>query len=100
MSSIRPNDGGDPVTVSNWNACINNGNGDIVLSCTVTANGGAISGVGLILNDSEGVTLGSSYTELSGGCETVTPAINLPPGALVVGDAVMGVATGEAGGQH
>jgi hypothetical protein len=101
MSIDQPNNGG-PVTISNWNACINQGNGEVVLSCTVTANksGATISGVGVILNNSAGVTLGSCYTELSGGCESVTPALNLPPGDLAVGDTVMGVVTGEAHGQH
>ena len=32
--------------------------------------------------------------------ESVTPAINLAPGALKVGDKIMGVVTGEVDGQH
>ena len=90
------------VTVSDWNACYNKEDDVIALYCTVTADdrGATISGVGLILNNAEGRTLGSSYNELSGGSESVTPALNLPPGGLGVGDTVWGVVSGEVQGQH
>ena len=101
MAKIDPK-GGDAVTVTNWDACYNSGDNEIVLSCTVTAkdSSAAITGVGLVLNNSQGQTVASSYTELSSGCDSATPAINLAPGGLKVGDKVMGVVTGEAGGQH
>jgi hypothetical protein len=90
------------VTVSEWNACYNRSDDIIVLSCTVTTNDSSatISGVGLILNNSHGMTLCSSYTEFSGGTESVTPALNLPPNGLGVGDTVSGVVSGEVGEQH
>jgi len=89
------------VNVTDWNACYNKGDGIISLSCTVSAGGGGgISGVGLMLNNSGGITLASSYVELSTDCQSATPALNLPPGNLKVGDRVMGVVSGEADGQH
>ena len=88
------------VEVSSWNACYNSGDGIISLSCTVTANDHGISGVGLLLNNSAGMTLASTYVELDGECPSVTPAINIPPGALKVGDHVSGVVSGEANGHH
>jgi hypothetical protein len=90
------------VRVTAWNACYNSGDGVIALSCTVSVNNSdsGISGVGLMLNTSEGVTLASGYTDLSNNNESVTPALNLPPGDLKVGDAVWGVVSGEADGQH
>jgi len=94
--------GNELVTVTNWTACYNSGENIIALSCTVaTADASAtISGVGLILNTSDGATLASSYTESSGGSETVNPALNLPPGGLKVGSTVWGVVSGECEGQH
>jgi len=100
---IMPNDSKrDSVTVTNWMACYNSGDDTIVLSCTVTTNDSSASivGVGLILNNSSGKTLISTYTELANGTNSVTPALNLAPNGLKVGDTVMGVATGEAGGDH
>ena len=88
------------VEVSSWNACYNSGDGIIALSCTVTANGQGISGVGLMLNNRAGETLASTYVELDGDCASVTPAINLPPGGLKVGERVTGVVSGQAAGQH
>jgi hypothetical protein len=90
------------VTVSDWNACYNSGEDVIALSCTVTASDSSatISGVGLILNNSQGKTLCSSYTEFSGGTESATPALNLPPNGLGVGDTVSGVVSGEVGEEH
>lgn len=90
------------VAVTGWNACYNSGDGVIALSCTVTTSdsSAAISGVGLMLNNSQGSILASTYTELSNECNSVTPALNLPPGALKVGDVVWGVVSGEARGQH
>lgn len=90
------------VAVTEWNACYNSGEGVISLSCTVTTNDSSagISGVGLMLNNSKGLILASTYTELSNDCESVTPALNLPPGGLKVGDKVWGVVSGEVQGQH
>jgi hypothetical protein len=94
--------GGEQVTVSAWSACYNSESDIIVLSCTVSTSDSSatISGVGLILNDKDGKTLASFYAELSGGCESVEPALNLPPGELKDGDGVGGVVYGEAQGQH
>ena len=92
----------ESVAVTDWNACYNSGEGVISLSCTVATrnSAAAISGVGLILNNSAGSTLASTYTELSNPCGSVTPALNLPPGSLKVGDTVWGVVSGEVDGQH
>ena len=92
--------GKSSVNVTAWNACHNKDDGIISLSCTVTATGGGISGVGLMLNNSGGITLASSYVELSNDCQSATPALNLSPGNLNVGDSVTGVVSGEADGQH
>lgn len=93
---------GDLVTVSDWSACFNSGDGMLVLSCTVTANDSTpcIGGVGLILNTAGGVTLASIYTEWAGNVASATPAINVGPGSLAVGDSVEAVVSGEANGQH
>jgi hypothetical protein len=90
------------VTVSDWNACFNSEENIIALSCNITTVDASpsITGVGILLNDIQGATLASCYTTLSGGVETVSPALNLPPGHLGVGDAVSAVATGECHGQH
>ncbi len=90
------------VNVSGWNACYNGGDDVIALSCTVTTNdaSAAISGVGLLLNSSAGKTIASLYTEFSGGCESVTPALNVPPNGLGIGDTVSAVVTGQAQGKH
>jgi hypothetical protein len=90
------------VTVRDWQACYNKGDNVIALSCTVStvSSDAAISGVGLMLNNSAGATLASTYTELSNGSASVTPSINLPPGSLAVGDTVVGVVSGEVQGQH
>ena len=92
----------DLVTVSDWDACYNSGDNMLVLSCTVTTTDSSptIKGVGLILNSGGGATLASIYTELSGGVESASPAINLAPGNLAVGDSIEGVVSGEVGGQH
>ena len=94
--------GNELVKVTNWTACYNSAENIIALSCTVATSDATatISGVGLILNTSDGVTLASSYTESSGGSETVNPALNLPPGGLEVGGTVWGVVSGECQGQH
>jgi len=94
--------GNELVTVTDWKACYNSGDGIIALSCTVaTADRSAtISGVGLILNTSDGTTLASFYTDLSGGSQTVNPALNLPPGDIKIGNKVWGVVSGESNGQH
>ncbi len=88
------------VQVSSWNACLNSADGIISLSCAVTSNGGGISAVGLILNSSVGETIASSYVEFSSDCQSVTPAINLPQGALKVGDTVNGVVSGQSNSRH
>lgn len=92
----------EAATVSDWVACFNRNDNLIVLSCTVSAadSTASITGVGLILNTSEGMTLASFYTGLSGGSETVSPALNLAPAGLVDGDSVWAVAQGECDGQH
>ena len=94
--------GNELVKVTNWTACYNSGENIIALSCTVATSdaSASISGVGLMLNTSNGATLASSYTGLSGGSETVNPALNLPPGGLKVGGTVWGVVSGECQGQH
>jgi len=94
-------DGTDLVQVSNWNVCYNSGADVIALSCTVTTadSSATISAAGLILNDSNGMTLASSYVEFTGSSE-VTLALNLPPGGLGVGDTVEGVVSGEVQGLH
>jgi hypothetical protein len=92
----------DLVSVSNWNACYNSGDNMLVLSCTVSTNDSSatIEGVGLILNSAKGATLASLYTELSGGVESASPALNLAPGNLAVGDSIEAVVSGEVNGQH
>lgn len=93
---------GEIVTVSDWNACYNSGDNIIVVSCTVSSADGSasITGVGLLVNDSEGCTLSSFYNSSSSGSETVYPAFNLSPGQLSVGQVVWGVVQGECGGRH
>lgn len=102
MASDKMGGANNSVAVTGWKACYNSGEGVISLSCTVTTNDSspAISGVGLILNNSQGSTLASTYAELSNPCESVTPALNLPPGGLKVGDIVWGVVSGEVQDQH
>jgi len=94
--------GSGAVKVSDWNVCYNSGDDVIALSCTVITNDSSatISGVGLMLNNSKGAILCSTYTELSGGTESVNPALNLPPNGLSVGDTVWGVVSGEVAGKH
>jgi hypothetical protein len=102
MADDKMGGANESVGVTDWKACYNSGEGVISLSCTVTTrdSSAAISGVGLILNNREGSTLASSYAELSNPCESVTPALNLPPGGLKVGDNVWGVVSGEVHDQH
>jgi hypothetical protein len=90
------------VTVSDWVACYNKADDIIALSCTIRTNDSSatITGVGLILNNEKGITVGSFYTALSNGCEFVNPSINLPPGGLQEGETVWGVASGEVHKQH
>jgi hypothetical protein len=92
----------DLVSVSDWNACYNSGDNMLVLSCTVTTSDSSptIEGVGLILNTAQGATLASLYTELSGGVESASPALNLAPGNLAVGASIEAVVSGEVNGQH
>ena len=96
------NDSKSNVTAGNWDACYNSGDSTMVLSCTVTTNDSTptITGVGVLLNNQAGHTVGAGYTELSNGTSSATPSLNLPPGSLQVGDAVTAVLTGEANGQH
>lgn len=91
-----------PVTVTNWQACYNSGDGVIALSCSVTATdeSATISGAGLILNDAGGRMINSFYAEFDGS-RSVTLALNIPAqDELSVGADVTGVTTGEAGGSH
>ena len=92
----------DVVTVSDWNACYNNSDNLLVISCTVSSSDAAqsVTGIGLIVNDAGGTTLASFYNGMSSGSDQVYPAFNLPPGNLNVGDAVWAVVQGECGGQH
>ena len=94
--------GSGAVSVTDWNACYNSGDDMIALSCTVTTEDSraTITGVGLILNNSKGVILCSTYTGLSGGTKSVNPSLNLPPNGLGVGDTVWAVVSGEVAGQH
>ena len=68
--------GNNVVTVSGWDACDNSGD-DIALSRTVTTTDSksSISGVGIMLNNSDGTILDSAYTELSNGSQSVSPAL-------------------------
>ena len=102
MADDKTGGANESVVVTDWNACYNSGDAVISLSCTVTTSdsSAAISGVGLMLNNRQGITLASSYAELSNDCESVTPALNIPPSGLKVGDTVWGVLSGEAQGQH
>ena len=102
MADEKTGSGNASVAVRDWNACYNSGEDVISLSCTVATknSSAAITGVGLVLNDSRGSTLASTYSELSNPCVSVTPAVNLPPGGLKVGDAVLGVVSGEVNDQH
>ena len=102
MANEKMGTANESVVVTDWNACYNSGEGVIALSCTVATKdaSAAISGVGLILNDSKGSTLASTYTELSNPSKSVSPALNLPPGALNVGDTVGAVVSGEVNDQH
>src|SRR5215212_11848782 len=102
MTDDKRGDGNDTVAVTEWNVCYNSGENVISLSCTVASkdSSAAISGVGLILNDSKGSTLASTYVDLSNGSQSVTPALNLPPGGLKPGETVWGVVSGEVNDQH
>ncbi len=101
MTTSRPSDG-DIINVSDWIACYNSGDNVIVVSCTVSSADGSasITGIGLLVNDSEGSTLSSFYNSSSSGSETVYPAFNLPPGNISVDDSVWGIVQGECNGQH
>ena len=102
MPDDKTRDGNEAVSVTDWNACYNSGEDVISLSCTVATkdSSAGISGVGVILNNSKGSILASTYTDLSGGCQSATPAVNLPPGVLKAGDTVWGVVSGEVNDQH
>jgi hypothetical protein len=99
---LKEASGSGAVSVTDWNACYNSGDDMIALSCTVTTEDSraTITGVGLILNNSKGVILCSSYTDFTSGTKSAEPALNLPPNGLVVGDTVSGVVSGEADGEH
>jgi len=92
----------ESITVTDWKACYNSGDDVIALSCTVATNDSspAISSVGLMLNNSAGKILASSYAEFSSHSQSASPSLNLPPTGLKVGDVVVGVVSGEAEGQH
>ena len=78
---------GGVVAVTNWKACYNSGDEMIVPSCTVTTNDSSpsITGAGLILNNNLGTILASTYSELSNGSASVSPALNMPPAACELG---------------
>ena len=90
------------VKVSEWVACFNTNDDNIVLSCTVTTSdeSASITGVGLILNTGAGKILATSYTTLTSGSASAYPSINLPSGDLGLGETVNAVAQGECDGQH
>jgi hypothetical protein len=100
----QPEESGKPgrVNVSDWLACLNGNDNQIVLACSVTAqdSSAGITGVGLMLNNEKGLTLASSYTSFSSGSESANPSINLPAGALGVGAIINAVVSGQCGGQH
>ena len=102
MADNKTGDGNAAVAVTEWNACYNSGDGVISLSCAVATKDSstAIGGVGLVLNNSQGSTLASTYTDLSNGCASVTPALNLSPAGLKVGETVWVVVSGEVNDQH
>lgn len=89
------------VTINDWQACINSNDGIVVLSCTVTAvdSGATVAGAGLILNNSGGEVVGSSYAEFTNS-NSMNLSLNLPAGDIKVGDSIAGVASGEVQGQH
>ena len=90
------------VKVSEWAACLNTNDNNIVLSCTVTASDESanITGVGLILNTGEGTTLCTCYTTLTSGSASAYPSLNMPAGDLAVGSTVNAVVQGECDGNH
>lgn len=90
------------VAVSDWNACYNDPENLLVISCAVSTSdvSANITGIGLLVNDAEGKTLVSFYNSSSSGSEAVYPAVNLPPHKLKVGDLVWAVVQGECSGQH
>ena len=102
MADDKTGNPNELVAVTDWKACYNKDEGVLSLSCTVASKdpSKAISGVGLLLNNSQGSTLASTYTDLSNASESVTPALNLPPGDLKVGDTVWGAVSGEVNDQH
>jgi len=85
-------------TVGGWSACFNASDDTIAVSCTIT--GEAITAAGLIVNTGDGKTLASCYTEISGGCSSASPSLNLAPNGLKVGDTLLLAADGQADGQH
>jgi hypothetical protein len=89
------------VEAGNWQACYNSGDNEIVLSCKVRTLDAkpTITGAGPVLVNRAGQPLSSFYSEFDGSA-TVELALNLPPSGVKVGDFVMGVASGEAAGQH
>ena len=99
---LEETSGSDLVSVSDWDACYNSLEDIISLSCTVTTKDSraTISAVGLLFNTEEGAVLGATYTDFSSDSESASPALNLPPGRISVGDTVMGVVTGEVDGLH
>ena len=90
------------VKVSEWVACLNINDNNIVLSCTVTTSdeSASITGVGLILNTGAGITLCTCYTTLTSGSASANPSINMPAGDLAEGSTVNAVAQGECDGKH
>lgn len=89
------------VAVTNWKACYDSGDNEIVLSCKVSSldKSASITGAGLVLVDRSGKTLSASYAAFDGS-KSVDVSLDVPPNGIRVGDFVMGVATGEAAGKH
>jgi hypothetical protein len=89
------------VDFNDWTACYNSGDDVLVVSCSVSTidDKATITGGGLVVNNSGGQTVGSFYAEFEGS-NTVSLAINIPPGSINVGDSIMAVASGEADDQH
>lgn len=89
------------VEVTNWQACYNSGDNEIVLSWKVSTLDvkATITGGGLTLVNRAGKTLSSFYSQFDTS-RTAELALNLAASGIGVGDFVMGVASDEADGQH
>ena len=88
------------VTVSDWSASINSEDGMLAVSCTVTAEGCELAGVGIVANDAGGRTIATCYISLTGEASSAAAGINVPSGGIADGDTILIAANGECGGQH